>query len=215
MLLRWGWGAVEQRGRDDVVALRGGVRWARLDLGLRRRWDGRCGAGAVGVQFKKLSRGFGRPCRCRRGEIRGGELGRTRARRKEGMDPTRRPGRADGDALREGGDGLTGGANLAERGKRARLREERRRHVGPMGQTQSGDSGDTRDERLVWADMQARPVSRGHACRTRAGWRSEAGRAERRVWAMRGEERRRADWAACWAERGERKGDKGWAGQRA
>ena len=29
-------------------------------------------------------------------------------------------------------------------------------------------AGDARDERLVWADMQARPVSRGHTCGTRA-----------------------------------------------
>ena len=57
------------------------------------------------------------------------------------MDPTRGPGRAERDALREGGDGLTGGASLTERGKRARLREERCRHVGPAGQTLSGDSG--------------------------------------------------------------------------
>ena len=28
--------------------------------------------------------------------------------------------------------------------------------------------GDARDERLVWADMRARPVSRGRACGTRA-----------------------------------------------
>ena len=87
------------------------------------------------MPFKKLSHGFGRLCRCRHGEIRGGELGRMRARRKEGMDPTRGPGRAEGDALREGGDGLTGGASLAERGKRAWLQEEQRRHVGPTGQT--------------------------------------------------------------------------------
>ena len=57
------------------------------------------------------------------------------------MDPTRGPGRAERDALREGGDGLTVGATLTERGKRARLREERRRHVGLAGQTPSGDSG--------------------------------------------------------------------------
>ena len=29
-------------------------------------------------------------------------------------------------------------------------------------------AGDARDERLAWADMQPRPVSRGHACGTRA-----------------------------------------------
>jgi len=44
------------------------------------------------------------------------------------------PGEQRGNALRGGGDGLTGGASLAERGKRARLREEQRRHVGPVGQ---------------------------------------------------------------------------------
>ena len=66
--------------------------------------------------------------------------GRTREERK-GMDPTREPGRAERNALREGGNGLTGGASLTERGKRAQLREERRRHVGPAGQTPSGDSG--------------------------------------------------------------------------
>ena len=49
--------------------------------------------------------------------------------------------------MREGGDGLTGGANLAERGKQAWLREERRRHVGPAGQTYSGDSGDACERR--------------------------------------------------------------------
>ena len=62
--------------------------------------------------------------------------GRAREGR-EGMDPTRGPGRAERDALRGGGDGLAGGANLAERVKRARLREGRRRHVGPAGQTQN------------------------------------------------------------------------------
>ena len=66
--------------------------------------------------------------------------GRAREGRK-GMDPTRGPGRVERDALHGGGDGLTVGASLAERGKRARLREERRRHVGPAGQTHSGDSG--------------------------------------------------------------------------
>ena len=48
VLLRWGCGAAEQRGRGDVVALRGGARWARLDLGLRQHWNGRCGAGGCG-----------------------------------------------------------------------------------------------------------------------------------------------------------------------
>ena len=61
---------------------------------------------------------------------------------RKGVDPTRGPGRAERDALHGRGDGLAGGANLAEEGKRARLREERRRHVGPAGQTYSGDSGD-------------------------------------------------------------------------
>jgi hypothetical protein len=66
--------------------------------------------------------------------------GRAREGREE-MDPTRGPGRAERDAPRGGGDGLAGGANMAERVKRARLWEGRRRHVGPAGQTQSGDSG--------------------------------------------------------------------------
>ena len=66
--------------------------------------------------------------------------GRAREERK-GMDPTCGPGRAERDAMREGGDSLTGGASLTERGKWARLREELRRHVGPAGQTPSGDSG--------------------------------------------------------------------------
>ena len=30
--------------------------------------------------------------------------------------------------------------------------------------------GDARDERLAWADMQARTVNRGRACGTRAEW---------------------------------------------
>ena len=38
------------------------------------------------------------------------------------MDPTRGPGRAERDALREGGDGLTSGTSLAERGEQPRLR---------------------------------------------------------------------------------------------
>ena len=75
------------------------------------------------------------------GEIPGEMLGRTCARIMEGMDPTRGPERAERDAMREGGDSLTGGASLIERGKRARLREEQRRHVGLVGQTPSGDSG--------------------------------------------------------------------------
>ena len=66
--------------------------------------------------------------------------GRAREGR-EGKDPTRGPGRAERDAQRGGGDGLAGGANLAERVKRAQLREGRRRHVGSAGQTHSGDSG--------------------------------------------------------------------------
>ena len=66
---------------------------------------------------------------------------------RKGVDPTRGPGRAERDALRGRGDGLAGGANLAEEGKRARLREERRRHVGPAGQTYSGDSGDVCERR--------------------------------------------------------------------
>jgi len=47
----------------------------------------------------------------------------------------------------------------------------------------------------------------GLPCQKEAGRRAALRRwAERsgRVWAMRGEERRRAEWAACWAERGER-----------
>ncbi|XP_039787178.1 circumsporozoite protein-like [Panicum virgatum] len=95
------------------------------------------------------------------------------------MDPTRGPGRAEGDALREGGDGLTGGASLAGRGKRAQLREERRRHVGPTGQTQIGDSGDARDERLAWADMRARPAVGGARAERELG--GEAKQAERSV----------------------------------
>ena len=79
--------------------------------------------------------------------------GRAREGRK-GVDPTRGPGRAERDALRGRGDGLAGGANLAEEGKRARLREERRRHVGPAGQTYSRDSGDACERRKAadgWA----------------------------------------------------------------
>jgi hypothetical protein len=42
--------------------------------------------------------------------------GRAREGRK-GMGPTRGPGRAERDELREGGDGLTGGADLSGRGR--------------------------------------------------------------------------------------------------
>ena len=52
--------------------------------------------------------------------------GRRAREERKGMDPTRGPGRVERDALREGGDSLTGGASLTERGKWARLREELR-----------------------------------------------------------------------------------------
>ena len=67
-------------------------------------------------------------------EILGGELGRKCARRKErdGSDTRARASRERRAAW--GGDGLTGGASLAERGKWARLREEWRRQMGLVWQ---------------------------------------------------------------------------------
>ena len=68
-------------------------------------------------------------------EILGGELGRKHARRKErdGSDTRARASR-ERETCCVGGDGLTGGANLAERGKWARLREEWRRQMGLVWQ---------------------------------------------------------------------------------
>ena len=64
-----------RRRREVCVAELGGRGW--ISASGSAGMEG-VAQGAVGVPFKKHSRGFGRPCRCRRGEIRGGVLGRTR-----------------------------------------------------------------------------------------------------------------------------------------
>ena len=88
--------------------------------------DGEADQWACGVGTSTRQRGWVR--RSRRCSARGTWHEGERWIRHAGLGEQR------GNALCGGGNGLTGGASLAERGKWARLREEQRRHVGPVGQ---------------------------------------------------------------------------------
>ena len=71
--------------------LRGGAAAQRW-LGLETAAAGWRWAAGVAGRLKGKAGDLGQLVSARGSENRGGELGRTRARRKEGMDPTRGPG---------------------------------------------------------------------------------------------------------------------------